>query len=625
MYRQKIELILREAIKLAFPNKDTEVFFPVPLDVSSEKDMGDYSSSIAIKIANIWETDPVLIASSIINAIDHIPPFCRSIKNSSNGFINITLSKDAVFYAIMSVMRERFAYLHSIGKQKKVLVVLGNTSSLISMNVDDGRKVIFGNFLKNIFSFSGYKASCEVEQFDTGETLWLIASSVEQRYREILGDDPAGKKFNFRGQVIVETARKIIEEYFAEWLFADRPGRISVLKDIIPKIISENISSRSKDIGVNFRKMIRSSSFEGKRGIYEELYKKFLEADLLYEEDVIPINHWICSHDEDIKPTKATTEKTARKLSWEQFLKLYVFWDSPNNTDKKNRNFNFLKEEDSLVYPIKKQVWLKSTSFGDFSDRLIYLPENEPSEYFEELAFIVSKLQDGIDLLLFLKSPEDAVEFYNKYSIVLKFLGFDEKLFEVVTVERTEIKNFQKTGDIQKGEYVDLNELKNLINSDEYYLQNLNKAPKSLLTFDLKKVDIYKESAELALSRINSLFKSFKSQGYKIDSEDILKNIDINEIRLLEEDREFNIIKKLVIYPSIVCDALDSRNSGLLFNFAVDLIASFNDYYDAVNILSGESRVIYARIAMLSAFNIVMSRIFSLFLKIDSHKFHNSK
>ncbi len=625
MYRQKIELILREAIKSAFPNKDTECFFPVPLDVSSEKDMGDYSSSIAIKIANIWETDPVLIASSIINAIDHIPPFCRSIKNSSNGFINITLSKDAVFYAIMSVMRERFAYLHSIGKEKKVLVVLGNTSSLISMNVDDGRKIIFGNFLKNIFSFSGFKASCEVEQFDTGEILWLIASSVEQRYREILGDEPAGKKFNFRGQVIVETARKIIEEYSAEWLFADRPGRISVLKDIIPKIISESISSKSKDIGVDFRKMIRSSSFEGKRGIYEELYKKFLEADLLYEEDVIPINHWICSHDEDIRPTKATTEKTARKLSWEQFLKIYAFWDSPNNIDKKNRNFNFLTEEYSLVYPIKKQVWLKSTSFGDFSDRLIYLPENEPSEYFEELAFIVSKLQDGVDLLLFLKSPEDAVEFYNKYSIVLKFLGFDEKLFEVVTVERTEIKNFQKTGDIQKGEYVDLNELKNLINSDEYYLQNLHKAPKSLLTFDLKKIDSYKESAELAVSRINSLFKSFKSQGYKIDSEDILKNIDINEIRLLEDDKEFNIIKKLVIYPSIVCDALDSRNSGLLFNFAVGLIASFNDYYDAVNILSGESRVIYARIAMLSAFNIVMSRIFSLFLKIDSHKFHNSK
>ena len=620
MYRQKIESILKEAIKSAFPDKDTECFFPIPLDVSSEKDMGDYSSSIAIKIANIWETEPVVIASSIINAIDHIPPFCRSIKNSSNGFINITLSKDAIFYAIMSVIRDRFSYLHSIGKNKKLLVVLGNTSSLVSMNVDDGRKIIFGNFLKNIFSFSGYKASCEVEQFDTGETLWLIAASVEQRYREILGDEPAGKKFTFRGQVIVETARKIIEEYFAEWIFADRPGRISVLKDMIPKILSENISSKSKDFGVSFRKMIRSSSFEGKRGIYDELYKKFLEAGLLYEEDVIPVNYWICSHDEDIKPTKATAEKTSRKLSWEQFFKLYVFWDSPNKTDGKNRDCNFLTEEDSFVYPIKKQVWLKSTSFGDFSDRLIYLPENEPSEYFEELGFIVSKLQDGNDLVLFLKSPEDAVEFYNKYSRVLKFLGFDEKLFEVVTVERTEIKNYQKAGDIQKGEYVDLNDLKEIITVDEYYLQNLHKAPKSLLTFDLKKVDIYRDSAELVISRINSLFKSFKSQGYKIEYEDILKNIDINEIRLLEDDREFNIIKKLVIYPSIVCDALDSRNSGLLFNFVIDLISLFNDYYNSVNILSGESGLIHARIAMLSAFKIV-----SLFLKNSSHKLHNSK
>ena len=43
MYRQKIELILKEAIKVTFPEKDTEIFFPVPLDISYEKDMGDYS------------------------------------------------------------------------------------------------------------------------------------------------------------------------------------------------------------------------------------------------------------------------------------------------------------------------------------------------------------------------------------------------------------------------------------------------------------------------------------------------------------------------------------------------------------------------------------------------------
>ena len=99
----------------------------------------------------------------------------------------------------------------------------------------------------------------------------------------------------------------------------------------------------------------------------------------------------------------------------------------------------------------------------------------------------------------------------------------------------------------------------------------------------------------------------------------------IKEIRLLDDDREFDIIKKLVVYPSIVCDALDSRNSGILFKFAIDLISSFNNYYNSVNILSGESKVIYARIAMLSAFKIVISRIFSLFTKSSNHKLQNPK
>ena len=620
MYRQKIESILRDAIKLAFPEKDTEIFYPVPLDISSEKEMGDYSSSIAIKIANLWNVDPNFIASSIVNAIDHIPPFCRSIKNSSNGFINVTLTKDAIFYAIIAVMREKFSYLHSIGKDKKILVVLGSTSSLISMNVDDGRKIIFGNFLKNIFSFAGYKSSCEIEQFDTGETLWLIASSVEQRYREILGDEPAGKKFTFSGQVIVDTARKIIEEYSADWLFADRPGRISVIRDVIPKIVSESITSTSKDIGVHFRKMIRSSFFDGKRGIYEELYKKFSDAGLLYEEEIVPINYWVCSHDEDIRPTKASSDKTAKKLSWEQFFNLYKFWNSPNNSEGKNRDLNFITEKDKLVYPIKKQIWLKSTSFGDFKDRLIYLPDNEPSGYLLDLAFIISKLRENIDLLLFIKSSEESVEFYNKYLRVLNFLGFDDKSFEVISVERTEVKNFQKSGDQQKGEYIALKDFKKNITADDYYFQNLNKSPKSILSLDFQKLNIYRDSADLAISRITSLFKSFKSQGYKIDSEYILKNVGINEMRLLESDREFNIVKQLILYPSVVCDALDSRNSGILFNFTIELITLFNDYYDSVNILSGESIVLYARIAMLSALKIVLNRIFSLFLKNASHK-----
>ena len=625
MYRQKIESILTEAVKLAFPEKDTDIFLPIPLDVSSEKDMGDYSSSIAIKIASAWELDPVFIASSVVNTIDHLPPFCRSIKNSSNGFINITLTKDAVFYAIMSVIRDRFSYLHKIGKDKKALVVLGNTSSLISLNADDSRKIIFGNFLKNILSFAGYKSSCEVEQFDSGETIWLIAASVEQRYREILGDEPAGKKFTFRGQAIVDTARKIIEDYSADWLFADRAGRISIFKDLIPKYISDNISSKCKDIGVNFRKMIRSSSFEGKRGIYEELYKKFSEAGLLYEEEVIPVNYWVCSHGEDIKPTKANSDKTSKKLSWEQFLKYYIFWDSPKNTVENGREFNVITEKHSLVYPIKKQVWLKSTSFGDFSDRLIYLPDNEPSEYFENLAFIVSKLKENIDLLLFIKSQDEAIEFYNKYSKVIKFLGFNDKIFEVVSVERTEIRNFQKNGEQQKGEYIGLGDLKEVVNIDEYYLENLNKSPKSLIIIDLQKMGVKVEEAELAMSRVASLFKTFKSQGYKIESEEILKNVDINEIRLLESEKEFEIIKKLVTYPSIVCDALDSRNSGILFKFASELISSFNDYYNSVNVLSGESKLLYARLAMLSALKIVLTKIFSLFLKNTSHKFQNTK
>lgn len=609
MYRNKIETILTEAILKAFPNRDVEKFFPIPLEICSNKEFGDYSSTIPIKLAAVWEADPSQIAASIVNSIDRIPIFCQSIKHSSSGFINITLSKDAVYYGLMALLQgsETTDYVYFKSK-KNIEVILGSSSDLVSLNAEDGRQLIVGAFVQKLLKNAGCKISCDILENESGETLWLISTAVEHRYRELLGDESSGQIFGFRSKAIVELAKKIIANYGANFLFIDRPLRISTIKEALYPIIASKIQRLCKDINVDLKETVKTASLNGKKGVYQEIFKKFKENDLIYEEDVIPINNWLCSHKEEFKPGKPQDAKKTTDICFEKLIKAYRFWESPTNREKQTGEEFLISKQERIIYPIKTQTWIKSSQFGDFSDQLLYLPNGEPSDYFQTLAFLTAKFKLKPDQIVVIQPADKSLEFYNTYSSALKFLGYDETKLKVIAVEKTYIKNHPDSQELQKGENIGAIELAKFFNKDEYWIKNLEKNPQNKLYIDCKNSDFKFGSLKLALTRFDSAFQAAYAQGYRVNPKEMVKHLSLTDLKLLNNDKEIEIIKTLIIYPSILYNVMENYNTGILYDFLKNLTKLFNDYYESVKILVGDRPTVSVRIAMLKAVKTIVTR-----------------
>lgn len=601
MYRRKIELILTDAVKRAFPDRDVSGFFPVTLDICANEMWGDYFSTIAIIMANEWGVKPDETAGAIVGAVERIPPFCKSITHTVNGFINIALANDAIYYGVMAILlkdQELAPYCFGLGQ--KASVVLGTTSSLISCSADDARVLAVGAFLENVLKVAGYVTSIEMMEKGDGERLWLIASAVEHRYRELLGDGSSGQTFGIRGKSIVGVAKGIIERFGADFMFADRPGRISVIKDQIPQIVASALKLMLSELGVVVRKTVKSSSFEGRKGLFEELSRLFKSKDLLYEEEVVPFNHWICSRKEDFRPGRIPEGKRFRRVVFESILKMYPFWESPDRIgeDGKPRVFGVSDDALRVVYPCGRQVWLRSSAFGDISDRLLFLPNGEPSDYFGDLCMIVSRLREKSDLVILMKPADEAVDFYSRYACVLKFLGYDEKCLRVVASERVTLKNYPKPKETQRGENAGFVEVLASLPKEDYWIANLVKGPQEPLVIDCRTAGEFRNSFLQVQQRVETLLSEYSRKTSMLD----FKKMTVKDLMILRDEREIRLIKNIIIFPSIVCDVAENFNVGILYRYVSTLMECFDDFYSSGRVFCEDKSEMSAKAAMVQAF-----------------------
>lgn len=615
MYRRKVELILINAIRKAFPDRDTEGFFPITLDVCNDDKLGDYSSTIAIIIANDWGMEPPDVSSAIVGAVDSLPQFCRFIKASPNGFINVALEKESIYYALGAIIKkdEKFApYSFGFGKKAEVLMT---TSSIGQLSADDGRVIAVSAVMKRVLSLAGYRASIGLCEMCSGESLWLSAAAAEHRYRELLGDSHAGHSYGFRGRYSVGIAKEVIRLCGADYMYADRPGRISVIKDMLPSFLLSGIKAACSSMGVNMKKHSSTSSFEGIRGLYSEITAAFRDKGLLYEEEAVPVNYWICGHKEDFRTLKGGESKRAVRAAFDSFTRAYRFWQPADirragGPDGSVDDLEAVTDMERSVYPISSQIWLRSSSFGDVCDRLFMLPGGEPSEYLADLALIISKLKGGADEVFLVRPSDEAFGIYSKYACALSFLGYEEGRLKTIGVEKVSLKNFPRKNDMQKGESASLADVSAAIADDGYMAENMKKGPQLPLTIDCMDKNTAMREINEALLRMDTVIKEASRLGYMPE----LKTIASKDLSVLSEDSEIRLIKHAIIYPSLICDVAENFNIGSLYDYMKKLIGCFNSWYDSEKMFSGGREYVSARAVLAAAVRSITVRLRPLFV-----------
>ncbi len=618
MYRRKIERILEEAVRVAFSDQvcDLEDFFQVSLELSLNEDYGDYSSVIAIKIANALSMDSFAAAEKIIEAIDHLPPFCRTIKASPNGFINIALTRDSLYYGIMSILHKGEEFSPpDLAQGKRIKIIAADSISTFSLNANDGRKIFISDFFKHVFPQTGYKAESETLVRGGGEMLWIIASMVEHHYREFLGDEAPLFFAAHRNKFAVETAREIIEEYAASFMPISREDRISVMKDETPRILYSKLNKVTKKINCDCGKIIRTDLSPAYHAIIAEIISFFEKKDMLYSEPVIPFKNWFVSQRPENR--KSADEKVRSNIR-NKFANEYCYWRSQNDAEG-----NIVREPDPpespkhLIYKYEEQIWLRSTSFGDTEDRIIFLPGREPSDFLVNLATIILAFKNKYDKVLIAEFTENALDLHNQVSNIIKFMGYDPKNLEIVSVDPVTVSHLGGEPEPLRGESVDLATLLNEVERAALIFSYLRKSPVSPLDIDCSALkDAVTENPvfniRFAFDRIKKLFKMAALQGFPTTSSSLSTVLEVKDLKVLTDERDLNLIKKVIRYPSVICDVVTQYNPSFLVSFIIELCEDFNNYYAGIKILSGEQNMIVARMAVVLAVRTVLGAAVSL-------------
>jgi arginyl-tRNA synthetase len=109
---------------------------------------------------------------------------------------------------------------------------------------------------------------------------------------------------------------------------------------------------------------------------------------------------------------------------------------------------------------------------------------------------------------------------------------------------------------------------------------------------------------EYSHARINSIFKKLRD---KEDVSDIKKYVHNADVSLLIEANEFEIIKTLERFPSVVDDAAKNLKPSSIAHYLLELSQKFNEFYHANPILSVEDKeLMKARLYLIYTIQIVL-------------------
>ncbi len=133
----------------------------------------------------------------------------------------------------------------------------------------------------------------------------------------------------------------------------------------------------------------------------------------------------------------------------------------------------------------------------------------------------------------------------------------------------------------------------------------LTRRPDSHLDFDLEIVKSQTSEnpvfyVQYANARINSIFKYAEEKG--LDTEKLYEA----DLSLLEAPEEIRIMKKILFYPVIFEESVNTHEPHRITFYLQELSALFHPYYNKYRVIDNEPSLNRTRLALCEAIRIVL-------------------
>ncbi len=539
------ELLNAKEIKVEIPPKD---------------DMGDYSVQCA-SLRNEEHNNPVEIANYIKENFNDDKKYFNEIK-TIGPYVNFYLDYNVFNKNIINEIEnsKKYGSLNQ-GNNEELLIEHTSINPNAEPHIGRCRNSLIGDFMSNLYKFTGYKVQRHYFINDLGKKIALLVIGIE-KYGLTNADFSS----------ILDVYVKISDE-------AKNDEKIEAQAfDYL-----ELVENGNKEMIDKF-KSITDKCVEGQMKIFDELNIHF---DVFTHESDYVYNKYL----------KNILDKLNEKgkLKEDELGRYYVDL-SDYNIPTKEPVLVLTRSNKTSLYPIKDIAYTMHKMDLNSKNNFIVLGEDQ-EVYMQQISAVLDILgYKAPELISYSYVLLDGDKMSTSNGTVVLVTDF------MAAVKETLLKEFEK-----RNTKISEDKLKILCNACIKFTM-LNVSKQKIVNFNLENATSFNGESGIyilySLARINS----------------ILKN---NDIKLTDEikfnyDIENKIIKELSYFREVVNELLTSHESSHLTKYIFNLTQEFSRFYEQVNISNEEDPVLKSsRIKLLRCISKVINESLSI-LGIES-------
>ena len=454
--RLQLEEVVKTSVREVLQGVSSDVPF-LELEKTKDKTHGDFSCSIALRLAKELKKSPAQIAASICTCIEgelarsSARSCVEKVEVKNPGFINFYLSPQAFFSVLKEILETKNDFGRGCaGQKKKVVIEFVSANPTGPLTVAHARQAAVGDALGNILGFLDFDVTKEYYINDEGNQIRILGQSVKLRAQEILGATITFPEDHYQGGYIKDMAKGFIAQHHVKDLAGLSALSDKVLEGFSVEYLMELIRQDLKDFGVHF----------------------------------------------DVWTSQA---KVATNENIEKALNAIA--------------------AQGYIYDQDGAVWFKTTALGDDKDRVVKKSDGNYTYLAPDISYHKNKFDRGFQWVIDLLGP-DHHGYIPRLKAAVQALGHDPQQLDVVIVQLATLyrKGEPISMSTRKGEFVSLREVIDEVGSDAARVFFLMRHTDAHLDFDL---ELAKEQSpenpvfyiQYAHARINSMFVKAKEAG----------------------------------------------------------------------------------------------------------------
>lgn len=531
----------------------------VLVEISGNKQYGDYTTNIAFMLSKITGESPQKIAENLVKGLNNELISLREtnrvvgkIENfnkieSVNGFVNFFLSDDYLRAELGNILKQKNKYGFSKNEKRiKINIEFISANPTGPLTIGNGRGGFYGDVLANILESQGHQVTREYYINDRGEQVLALGRSIKLAQNDLS-----------ISETIPADTSSVSE--------IDKRGEEKIYK-------GEYIKELAKEIDRDL-----NESETGQKTL-TLILKKYIKPAIKHLE--IKFNVWF-------------SEKT-----------LY-----------KGNNYAKIMEDlmrKDFIYPQDGATWMKTSELGDSEDRVLIKSDGSETYFLSDILyhfdkFKIRKFDKAIDIW-----GADHHGYAPRLKAALAVLDIPKDNLEIIITQLARLVEGGKEVKISKraGTFVTLEELIAEVGLDAARFFFLMYSPDTHMNFDMKIAKERSEKnpvyyAQYAHARIASILAKIKNQKLNL-------KITNKNLKLLKEKEELNLVRKLIEFPELLSEIAINYEVHRLPRYVLELAREFHNFYEKEKVITEDKNLTAARLGLVAATKVVLANSLNL-------------